>query len=66
MHPRKPGPVCSLDAQRDKREHDPMTKEQREILDHRLATIMENLGDTANLLNACYRDKDPRVNPCEC
>jgi|ERR1700682_4477848 hypothetical protein len=41
--------------------HYPMTKEQREILDHRLATIMEDLGDTANLVNACYGDKDPRA-----
>ena len=41
--------------------HYPMTKEQREILGHRLATIMEDLGDTANLLNACYGDKDPRA-----
>jgi hypothetical protein len=41
--------------------HYPMTKEQREILDHRLATIMEDLDDTANLLNACYGDKDPRA-----
>jgi hypothetical protein len=41
--------------------HNTMTKEQREILDCRLATIMEKLGDTANLLNACYGDKDPRL-----
>ena len=38
-----------------------MTKEQREDLDHQLATIMEQLGDTAILLNACYGDKDQRV-----
>jgi len=38
-----------------------MTKEQRESLDHELATIMEKLGDTAILLNACYGDKDQRV-----
>jgi hypothetical protein len=41
--------------------HYPMTKEQRECLDHQLATIMEELGDTAILLNACYGDKDQRV-----
>jgi hypothetical protein len=41
--------------------HYPMTREQREILGRRLATIMEDLGDTAKLLNACYGDKDPRA-----
>jgi hypothetical protein len=41
--------------------HYPMTKEQRESLDHELATIMEKLGDTAILLNPCYGDKDQRV-----
>ena len=41
--------------------HYPMTKEQRETLDHQLATIMEKLRDTAILLNACYGDKDQRV-----
>ena len=38
-----------------------MTKEQRESLDHQLATIMEMLGDTAILLNACLGGKDQRV-----
>jgi hypothetical protein len=41
--------------------HYPMTKGQRESLDHQLATIMEELSDTAILLNACYGDKDQRV-----
>ena len=41
--------------------HYPMTKEQRESLDHQLATIMEKLGNTAIPLNACYGDKDQRV-----
>jgi hypothetical protein len=41
--------------------HYPMTKGQRESLDHQLATMMEELGDTAILLNACYGDKDQRV-----
>jgi hypothetical protein len=41
--------------------HHPMTKEQRTILDQDLATIMKNLSDITNLLNACYGDTDPRV-----
>ena len=41
--------------------HHPMTREQREILDQDLATIMNNLGDISTLLNACYGDRDPRV-----
>ena len=41
--------------------HHSMTKEQREILNQDLATIMQNLGDIATLLNACYGSKDPRV-----
>jgi hypothetical protein len=41
--------------------HYSMTKEQREILDRDLATIRENLENIANLLNACYGDKDPQV-----
>ncbi len=41
--------------------HYPITKEQREILYHNLATIMENLGDIANLLSASCGDKDPQV-----
>jgi hypothetical protein len=41
--------------------HHPMTKEQREILDQDLATIVKNLGDISTLLNACYGEKDPRV-----
>src|SRR5260370_4168154 len=45
----------------DKINHYPMTKEQRESLDHQLATIVEKLGDTVTLLNACFGDKDQRV-----
>lgn len=45
----------------DKMNHYPMTEEQREGLDHDLATIMEKLGDTAILLNACYGDRDQGV-----
>lgn len=41
--------------------HHPMTEEQREILNQDLSTIMQNLGDIATLLNACYGSKDPRV-----
>ena len=41
--------------------HHPMTKEQREILDQDLATIVKSLGDISTLLNACYGEKDPRV-----
>jgi hypothetical protein len=41
--------------------HYPMTKEQRESLDQQLATITEMLGEIAILLNACYGDKDQRV-----
>lgn len=41
--------------------HYPMTKEQRESLDQQLATIMERLGEIAILLNACYGDRDQRV-----
>jgi len=41
--------------------HHPMTNEQREVLDNHLATIMESLSDTSNLLYVCYGDKDPRV-----
>jgi hypothetical protein len=41
--------------------HHPMTKEQREILNQDLATIMQSLGEIATLLNACYGTKDPRV-----
>ena len=37
-----------------------MTKEQRETLDHDLATIVTGLSDVATLLGACYGDKDPR------
>lgn len=45
--------------------HHPMTKEQREILDQNLATIVENLGDISTLLNACYGEKDPRAGRAE-
>ena len=38
-----------------------MTKEQREILNQDLATIMQSLGDVETLLNACYGSRDPRV-----
>jgi hypothetical protein len=41
--------------------HYPMTKEQRELLDQDLATVMKNLGNMAMLLNACYGDMDPSV-----
>ena len=41
--------------------HYPMTKEQREILDQDLATIVKNLGDISTLLNACYGEEDPRA-----
>jgi len=41
--------------------HYPMTKEQRETLDQDLASILENLGGIANLLRACYGDKDSQV-----
>jgi hypothetical protein len=41
--------------------HHPMTKEQSEILDQDLATVMQSLGDITTLLNACYGSKDPRV-----
>ena len=41
--------------------HHPMTKEQREILNQDLATITYTLSDIAILLNACYGDKDQRV-----
>jgi hypothetical protein len=45
----------------DKMNHYPMTKAQREGLDHQLATIMKTLGDAAVLLDACYGEKDQRV-----
>ena len=38
-----------------------MTKEEREILDQDLATIMQSLGNIATLLNTCYGSDDPRV-----
>lgn len=41
-------------------EHYPMTTEQRENLDHDLATILTGLSDVATLLGACYGNKDPR------
>src|SRR5262245_19008873 len=40
--------------------HYPMTKEQRENLDHDVAIIMMSLSDIATLLGACYGDKDQR------
>lgn len=48
------GPVHSALPVEDKMNHHPMTKEQRESLDHQLAIIMEKLGDNAILLNARY------------
>jgi hypothetical protein len=39
--------------------HYPMTKEQRESLDHQLATIMEKLGDTAIPLKRVLRGQGP-------
>jgi hypothetical protein len=41
--------------------HYPMTKEQREILGSQSCSNHGEFGDTANLLNACYGDKDPRA-----
>ena len=41
--------------------HNPMTQEQRAILENDVAEIMGNLGDIANILNACYGEKDPQV-----
>ena len=41
--------------------HRPITKEQYEILNQDLATIMQRLSDMANLLSACYGNKDPRA-----
>ena len=34
--------------------HYPMTKEQRETLDHDLATLVTGLSDVATLLGACF------------
>jgi hypothetical protein len=55
----------ALAALRDTMKHHPMTKEQRQILDQDLATIVKNLGDISSLLNACYGDKDQRVTRAE-
>jgi hypothetical protein len=41
--------------------HHPITKEQCEILNQDLATIMQRLSDITNLLNACYGNNDPRA-----
>jgi hypothetical protein len=47
-------PVHSVLPEEDKMNHYAMTKEQARVLITQLATIMEKLGDTAILLNACY------------
>jgi len=61
-HSKKPTSAYeALAALRDTMKNNPMTAEQREILEQDLATIVKNLGDISTLLNACYGDKDPRV-----
>jgi hypothetical protein len=42
-----------------------ITKEQRDVLNQDLATIMQTLGDITFFLNACYGSGDSRVTRSE-